>query len=118
MTKPETQTSPAPATYGAGDDSSVAGLYESSGYLKAEDIEAGPINLVIASTAVSDAFDKMAVVLTFEDDERKLRLNKTNASTLAKRYGDKHATWVGKKVMLAAIPVTFKGKNVLGIRVI
>ena len=125
MTKTQTQENPEAATFkGAPGEASPLGtsagaLYTGdSNYYKAEDLDGGPVNLVISEVEVSDAFDKQALVLSFKDNDRKLRLNKTNAETLIKRAGDDYSKWVGRKIMIAAVPVTYKGKTVGGVRVL
>jgi uncharacterized DUF497 family protein len=50
--------------------------------------------------------------------DKRLRLNATNAKTLADEYGDEASNWVGETIQLAAVPVVFQGQQTRGIRVV
>lgn len=56
-------------------------------------------------------------VLYFKETEQGLVLNKTNATTITKQYGNNTDAWKGKKIALGVDEVEFKGDYVLGIRV-
>ena len=55
-------------------------------------------------------------VLYFEEDEKPVILNKTNFGTLEESFGDSE-NWAGRPIELFAIPTTYMGKPVQGLRV-
>jgi hypothetical protein len=54
--------------------------------------------------------------LEFEETNKKLVLNKTNAKTLQRKLGDDLSRWIGEKIKLFVVPVTAFGRE-FGIRV-
>jgi hypothetical protein len=56
-------------------------------------------------------------VVHFDEVEKGLVLNKTNADTIAKLYTAETENWVGKRIALFATEVDFAGKQTLAIRV-
>ena len=56
-------------------------------------------------------------VLSFQNSTKRLILNKTNAQTLANLYGREVLGWVGKKVILFAAEVQFRGTTTLAVRI-
>jgi hypothetical protein len=56
-------------------------------------------------------------VVHFEETDKGLALNKTNANTIAGLYGDESDNWIGKPITLFATEVDFQGKQTLAIRV-
>lgn len=91
-----------------------------SNYLKASDIEGENLTLTVASVAeeeIGQQRDKKPVVY-FEEVERGLVLNKTNAVTISEVLGSyETAEWVGKKITLYPLEVEWQGKMVESIRV-
>lgn len=57
------------------------------------------------------------IVLTLAGVEKGFSLNSTNAHACADEWGADYDTWVGKRVTIRAVPTTFGGKNVKGLRV-
>jgi hypothetical protein len=92
-----------------------------SKWLRSADCEDGDLVLTIADIKQerigqgSQADDKW--VLSFEEEEKGLVLNKTNTNTIAKLYGDDTDDWIGKQVTLFATEVQFQGDMVEAIRV-
>jgi len=56
-------------------------------------------------------------VVDFEDETRRLILNKTNAQTCGCLLGDETDDWCGQQVELFVTPTTFDGVETLGIRI-
>lgn len=92
-----------------------------SSTLKAADIEDGDLILTVTDVQIEtvgqgkDAEDKPHVY--FQETEKKLVLNKTNAATIAKLYGDDTDDWRGKRIALFATEVEFAGSMTMAIRV-
>ena len=61
-----------------------------------------------------DATKKM--LIGFEDVEKILVVNKTNNEILTEAYGDETDAWVGKRVILNLVSLSFKGERTLSIQ--
>ena len=92
-----------------------------SKYLKSGDIE-GTDDLLLTIDHVSvesvgqdDPEDKPIVY--FQEVEKGLVLNKTNANTIAGLYGPETDAWTGKRIALYATEVAYQGKMTLSLRV-
>lgn len=92
-----------------------------SNYLKCEDLSGQPRIVTIRACVLEwlgQGKDKeQKPVLYFEKGPKGLALNKTNATTIAKAYGDDTAGWPGRVVELYPARVEFKGDTVDAIRV-
>ena len=77
-----------------------------SKYLNAVDLEGqGDVNIAIRSLAEesvqgSDGTTDNKPVLRFEGTEKGLILNRTNAETIARLYGNDIENWTGKRIVL------------------
>src|SRR5277367_6620371 len=92
-------------------------LYPSK-YLSAGDLDDDGIIVTIRSIDVEkmrDGTDKP--VLYFDEIEKGLALNKTNAKTIEKMYGDDTDNWEDERITLFPSEVVFNGENVACIRV-
>ena len=91
-----------------------------SKYLKASELPAGKqVKLTIKNVTVEkfqDGSSKLAI--SFQGVDKLLIANKTNTLAIAKVLGDEADRWVGGKVTLIVMPVTFQNKTVDSIRVI
>jgi len=56
-------------------------------------------------------------VLYFEETEKGLPLNKTNATTIAELYGPETDEWPGRRITLYRTEVEYAGKTTWGVRV-
>jgi hypothetical protein len=100
-------------------ETTVDDLYPSR-YLKVSDLpEEGDLILTITNVDTQEVGvdQDRKVVVSFAETEKKLVLNKTNATTISDLYGKKIAGWVGKKIALFATEVAFQGKTQPGIRI-
>jgi hypothetical protein len=88
-----------------------------SNYLKSSDLK-GTTPTVTMSHVISEQLgDDRKLVLYFQNKEKGMVLNKTNANNIASIYGPETEGWTGKKVMLAVAWVDFQGRSVEAIRV-
>lgn len=92
-----------------------------SRYLKPADIGDTELILTIVDIAIEElgANDRKEtkLVVHFKESDKALVLNKTNAMTISNLYGDQTAGWIGKRIILFVIEVSFQGTQMLGIRV-
>lgn len=92
-----------------------------SKYLKAGDCEEADLILTIASIKFEELGqgDKAETkpVVYFDEAEKGLVLNKTNATTIAELHGRNTDQWVGKRIAIYATEVEMGGKVSMGIRV-
>ena len=56
-------------------------------------------------------------VFMFQETEKVLVLNKTNATIIAGLYGNNLSDWIDKKIALFVTEVSFQGRQVKGVRV-
>lgn len=87
-----------------------------SKYLKASDFEQ-PALLKMGRTEFETIGNDRKLILYFEGQEKGLALNKTNANTIAKIYGDDTDDWKGQEIVLFEAMVDYKGETVAAIRV-
>jgi hypothetical protein len=91
-----------------------------SNYLKASDIESENLVLTIAGIAMESVGQEkeQKPVLYFQEIEKGVVLNKTNANTISQVLGTPETdNWIGQKIALYAAEVEFQGKTVESIRV-
>lgn len=92
-----------------------------SNFLKADDLRGSPTTVTIESVEleeVGQGRDKESkLVIAFHGKGKKLICNKTNATTIAKLYGDDTDSWIGQRITIAPREVEFQGEMVLAIRV-
>ena len=90
-------------------------------WIKSGDLGDGDMVVTVKSCSVEtvgqgeNAEDKP--VLYFEESEKGMVLNVTNANTIAGLYGPETDGWIGKRIALFATEVDFAGKQTLAIRV-
>lgn len=97
-------------------------LYSSGGeFLKADDLKGQARVVTIKSWHVqefeNDGKEQQKLVLAFNENERTLVVNKTNAAMIADIYGPDTDAWVGKVIELRPERVPFAGRMVDAIRV-
>lgn len=91
-------------------------------YLSGKDVhdvkgKALSFNATIADIKAVTIGDDDAWALLFAGTERKLKLNKTNLSTLIEMFGPETDDWLGKQVGLVGAMTEFQGKRVQAIRI-
>lgn len=94
-------------------------IYKSnSDYIKAEDIGNNMWTMTIKTADVKKFDDGTSkIILTFNEWEKCLPLNVTNAKSIAGLYGHNSNSWIGHQIMLFTMMVDYAGKQTLGIRV-
>lgn len=92
-----------------------------SKFLKASDLpEEGTITVTIEQVAMAEVgMDKQRkLVINFEEQDKAMICNQTNAKTIAKVTGSRDTDeWIGKQIRLHRADVEFKGDMVESIRV-
>lgn len=96
---------------------SINDVFGSNETLKAADLQGREFSLVIATASPRNFDDGAKIVLEFQNAEKKLICNWTNAQTIAEMFGDEIEGWVGRQVVLYPTKVPFQGKMVDAIRV-
>ena len=92
-----------------------------SRFLSAEDLNGQDVTVTIANVTQEtlgqgkDAQQKL--VASFVGKKKAMVLNKTNAKTIAKLYGDETDGWTGKRITIGAREVEFQGDMILALRV-
>lgn len=93
--------------------------YTKSPFLKGEDLEEGERTIVTIKSAEEVAFPSgdTTPVLEFLELEQKLTLNKTRVRKLVEILGEDTDEWIGKKISVYRIDVSYQGKQMPGIAV-
>ncbi len=92
-----------------------------SQYLKCADLNGKPWDMKIRTVVLEDlgqGNDKEEKpVAFFHNAQKGLVLNRTNANTIVKAYGDDTGNWTGKDIQVFPTTTEFKGETVDAIRV-
>jgi hypothetical protein len=92
-----------------------------SNFLKAEDLRGRRVPCTITAAVMEEigqGRDKETkLILSFAGKEKKMVCNKTNATSIAKLYGDDTDFWIGKVINIEPREIEFGGELVWGIRV-
>jgi hypothetical protein len=88
-----------------------------SNFLKCADLEGSELPLVIASATIEEIGTDRKLVLRFQGEEKALVCNKTNAMTIAHKYGEETDDWIGREVILTPATAMFNNRVVDAIRV-
>lgn len=92
-----------------------------SNFLKAEDLNNKSVVVVISEVEFDkigkDSTESKKLILSFKGKEKKMVINKTNAKTLEKLYGDDTDLWIGKPIKIVTREVEFQGDVVWALRV-
>jgi hypothetical protein len=85
-------------------------------YMSADDVTPKGETYTIAAVSQEQIGSDDRLVVYFEEVEKGLPLNKTNAFTLAEALGDDTLDWTGKQIALFRESTTFQGKRTPCIR--
>lgn len=89
-----------------------------SSYLKTDDVDRKGLELTITDVTEEEIVrGEEKLVLYFEELDKGLPLNKTNATTLAEDLGDDTDDWRGAKVLLRREKTIYQGKKLDCLRV-
>ena len=92
-------------------------IFQSS-FLKASDLDDKPHLATVTHVTLEDMTDgERKLCVHFEEWEKGLLLNKTNANNIAGFCGPETDGWIGKKIVMLPTMVDFQGKSVEAIRV-
>lgn len=88
-----------------------------SDYVKAADLNGKNVNVIIAGVEFVELGGDRKLVLKFQNAQKGMIMNKTNAKNISVLYGDDTDDWIGREVVLFSAWVDFQGKTVEAIRV-
>jgi hypothetical protein len=89
-----------------------------SNYMKATDLNGQDIQVVISSITMEQMGDgEQKPIVYFQNMEKGVVLNKTNATNIAGQYGPETDNWIGRPVTLYSTWVDFQGRSVEAIRI-
>ena len=94
-----------------------------SKYLKADDLNGRNVTVTIQSASIEEFENKQRgskdrkIILSFYGKDKKLVVNKTNAKTIGKLYGDDTDLWVGCAITIGPKEVEYQGEMMWAIRV-
>jgi hypothetical protein len=88
-----------------------------SKYLKSSDLQDREVSVVIGRIEMETIGTDRRMLLYFNGKDKALVCNKTNATSIAKGYGQDTDNWIGKPIVLFPAYVDFKGESVEAIRV-
>lgn len=89
----------------------------SNNFFKADDFDARGTEYVISSVEMGKAGREEKIILYFDDCDKVLPLNKTNALEIAELYGDDTDDWTGKSIRVYQAKTDFNGKRVPCMRI-
>src|SRR3954469_7404411 len=88
-----------------------------SKYLKAHDLQGREVKHKISHATSERINDQEKLVIYFVGHQKGLVLNKTNAKTIALKYGINAESWSGAEVVLYPAMVDFRGTPTESIRI-
>ena len=91
-------------------------------YISGEDLLEGAVTLTIKSIGIDDVQSERGkedkVVIEFEETDKMIVLNKTNAKILTKKFSTPMVeSWIGEQVELYSDTVSAFGKQVFAVRI-
>jgi hypothetical protein len=87
-----------------------------SKYLKAADLNNREVQVTISGVEMEEIGTDQKAIVYFQNKQKGVVLNKTNATNIAAVYGDDTDSWVGQPVVLFSVWTDFQGKSVQAIR--
>ena len=92
-----------------------------SKWLKSGDVEEGDLTLTIKSVSLEEVGSgeqaEQKPIIYFNETDKGMVLNKTNADTISRLYTRETDAWIGKPITIFATEVDFAGKQTLALRV-
>ena len=88
-----------------------------SNYLRATDLQGRNITVVIDRVEKEKVGNDDRLVLYFQNKDKGMILNKTNANNIATLYSPETDGWCGQQLVLFEAMVDFKGQTVPALRV-
>lgn len=84
--------------------------------LKAADLQGREWPVTISAVARKDFDEGSKLVLSLHETPRTLVLNKTNAEAISAAYGKETNGWIGQRITVFPMRVSYQGRPVDGIR--
>ena len=93
--------------------------YTKNPFIKGDDLQEGEKVVVTIKSAEEATFPSgdTVPVLEFLELDQKLTLNKTRIKKLVEMLGDDTDAWIGQRIALYQVDVTFQGKTMPGVAV-
>lgn len=94
--------------------------YTKSPYIKGDDLPEGEKVVVTIKSAEEVTFPQSGdtvPVLEFLELDQKLTLNRTRVAKLVELFGEETDEWIGQRIALFAVPVSYKGQSSMGVAV-
>ena len=88
-----------------------------SKYMRNSDLNGRPMRVTIAEISRENLNGESKYVVSFSNQQKRLILNKTNGTAIARLLGGNSDNWIGQEIILAPVMVDFKGDQVPSIRV-
>lgn len=89
-----------------------------SKYLKSDEVGNQRFTLTIRDVQMEDIGDNdNKPVVYFQEMQKGMVMNKTNAEMIIHLYGDETNAWIGRQVELFTAMTSFQGRSMLGLRV-
>ena len=88
-----------------------------SNYLRASDLKGRNIPVVIDRIEQEKVGNDSKMVLYFQNKQKGMILNKTNANNIAALYSPETDAWAGRQLVIFEAMVDFKGQTVPALRV-
>ena len=88
-----------------------------SAYIKAADLNGRRVRVEMDRVEMEDVGGELKPVMFFLGSDKKMIVNKTNASEIIDAYGDDTDAWHGQMIELYEARVDFQGKKVAAVRV-
>lgn len=94
----------------------ISNLFPSN-YLRAADLQGNDARVRISRVTLENLADEKKPVVYFDGKQKGLILNKTNANTIAQRYGDDTEDWKAVELILYSTSVDVRGERRDAIRI-
>lgn len=92
------------------------GNYLSAATVKSEKLTGKPLTI---KAVVSETFrENEKLVLSFDEIDKQLPLNKSNAQMLIEGFGSETDAWIGKQIMLLLTKRMFQGNSVDAVQLV
>jgi len=88
-----------------------------SKYLKASDLKGTTPTVCISRYEMEQLGDQKKLVLYFQNKQKGMICNRTNADRIAFLYSPDTDNWIGKEITIYADMVSFQGKTMEALRV-
>lgn len=94
--------------------------YTKSPYIKGDDLPEGEKVVVTIKSAEEVTFPQSGdtvPVLEFLELDQKLTLNRTRVAKLVELFGEETDEWIGQRIALFSIPVSYKGQSSMSVAI-